>query len=195
MGKRLFTTERLENLYMTVAESDCDVFWRHDVDYSVNAALKLANVERMYGVYSTYYIFNDSEWPFYTPEEGDRLASELCDLGHEVGFHVDERSLDADGWNGLQGLNLSFHCPTQRVLWRDFKNVRSAYERKWKGNYCADSGGSFWHGDPEDMLARKHLQINLHAEWWYEPNWKSQVSQVDYERYFYVKHPYAEEVV
>lgn len=196
MGKvsyRPFNTDRLTDLYLQVESSACDVFWRHDVDFSLDAALKMAEFEETLSVSSTFYLFDDFRWPFYDPQDAWKVGKVLETMGHRIGIHVDERWIETpEDLQCLFLMQVSFHCPTERQLWRDQSDwFESAYAPKWKGNYVADSLGSFRFEDPEDMLAdREYLQINLHPEWWWEPNWLANVSFEEHKKYFYTGHPY-----
>lgn len=60
---------------------------RHDVDISLPAALKMAQIERDLGIRSTYFIlFYDS---LYNPLEGNSVSilKQISKIGHEIGFH------------------------------------------------------------------------------------------------------------
>jgi hypothetical protein len=65
------------------------VLWRHDVDFSVHRALRLAEIEADEGVRSTYFLllhgvfYNLLEAPVF------QRARRLLDLGHDLGLHFD----------------------------------------------------------------------------------------------------------
>ena len=65
------------------------VLWRHDCDYSLNRAAKLAKIENEEGVCSTYFINLHCE--FYNPleESQTRLIRLILNLGHQIGIHFD----------------------------------------------------------------------------------------------------------
>src|SRR2546428_703298 len=62
---------------------------RHDVDFSLAYALKMAAAEQAMGVRSTYFIllYND----YYNPlaPGGRRLVEQVAAMGHEIGLHWD----------------------------------------------------------------------------------------------------------
>lgn len=197
---RDFSLKRLEELF-ALGQKHGHVFWRHDVDFSLDAALKMARFEAERGISSTYYLFFTPQvCPFYTPKEALQVEKELNELGHNVGDHVDERKV---GWINNQPVIawsklVSFHCPTERVLWRKFDGFRSACEPQWRGFYWSDSRGQFAYGDPEEYLQytnvpidvhTRQVQVNLHPEWWFEPDWTSKVPRDEYERFFYESPP------
>lgn len=192
-----FSLERLEQLYERRADvawaarrlPGNHTFWRHDVDYSIDAALRMAEWERERGVRSTYYLMHDN--PFYGGTLAMQARMRLGQLGHEVGWHVDTRrtpvaqitvEIDALGrrWGGLA---VSFHCPRPHEIWVEHP-FRHAYAPHWEGRYYSDSRGAFAYGDPE-YDDRRMLQINLHPEWWFEPDWHEGVDPDAYEGFFH----------
>src|SRR5262245_58817499 len=63
------------------------VWWRHDVDVSPHAALKLAEIEAEEGCEATYFVCLRS--PFYNllePAVAKRIRA-ILDLGHRLGVH------------------------------------------------------------------------------------------------------------
>ena len=192
-GHRPFTKERLLSMYDEGGFDDH--FIRHDVDYSLDAALAMASWENDYGWRSTYYLMENN--PFYTTDEAIFALGELVLMGHQVGIHVDERKepyITASALEKYKDLLVSFHCPTPQVLWKDFAAFHNAYAAKWKGRYWADSNGQFRYGDPEDQdwwgevndtSGGVRQQINLHPEWWFEPGWHRRVNDEDWAEFFH----------
>jgi len=181
---RPFTVGRLETMYLK-GEFD-QHFIRHDIDYSIEAALEMGRWEELNGYHSTYYIMERN--PFYSVDEALFCMQELTLMGHDVGLHVDERDvpLPMHLWKGLK---VSFHCPTPAVLWKDYEDFFSAYASKWRNYYVSDSNGRFRDGDPEDRPwfgdALIRHQINLHPEWWFEPDWYKNVTEHEWEMFFH----------
>jgi peptidoglycan/xylan/chitin deacetylase (PgdA/CDA1 family) len=60
---------------------------RHDIDVSLPAALKMAEIERDLGVKSTYFVLFSSK--FYNVFEGHNVdfLRQISKLGHEIGLH------------------------------------------------------------------------------------------------------------
>jgi hypothetical protein len=77
---------------------------RHDVDYSPEAALGLAEAEAARGVRATYFLLlNTFYYNLLSPEHAG-VARRIGELGHEVGLHYDLRFLQAfprDRWEEL----------------------------------------------------------------------------------------------
>jgi len=187
---RLFSEDRLEKL---LKKGRNTVFWRHDVDFSLKAAVKMAEFEQKLGIKATFYLFLAGDNPFYSLREAIQAEQTIYDLGHRIGVHVDERKVTGldDGTHPFRG-DISFHCPTPNVLWRDFSRFENAYASAWKGRYYADSNGNFSYGEPEDdpRLGKEQLQVNLHPEWWFEKGWYREIDDETYKSFFYVEKPY-----
>ncbi len=170
-----------------------DIIWRHDVEFSPDIALKMAQIENELGVRATYFFQIHSE--FYNTLE--RYMSDILykikDLGHHIGLHYDshyynvndeemlERTLKIDKTYFEQVFNLeldtfSFHETTPFILGcqKDYYGgMLNVYSKSIKGNYqyCADSTG-FWRYEVLDEVLRdekvKHLQVLTHDAMWSE---------------------------
>lgn len=62
---------------------------RHDVDYSPNAALRMAEQEAGRGVAATYFLLLSSDYYNLLTPQHSGFARRLVALGHEVGLHYD----------------------------------------------------------------------------------------------------------
>lgn len=183
-----FTKEHLLRLYALAPKA----FWRHDVDVSLEAAVRLARFAHLAGVSATFYVMATSEWynPFAPAAESQ--LNEIHDLGHRLGVHVDYRSRigvkpdrpteGVDGWIRAAvaraeclfvssyphlidtGL-VSFHMPPPEVLWQDFDNFKNAYAAQWRGRYVSDARREW--DDIKEAMVSNDLQIALHAEHWF----------------------------
>lgn len=170
-----------------------DIIWRHDVEFSPDTALKMAQIENDLGVQATYFFQIHSE--FYNTLE--RYMSDILykikDLGHHIGLHYDshyynvkdeetlERTLRIDKTYFEQVFNLeldtfSFHETTPFILGCQndrYGGMLNVYSKKVKDNYqyCADSTG-FWRYEVLDEVLRdetvNHLQVLTHDAMWSE---------------------------
>lgn len=80
--------------YHNYAEKKKCVILRHDIDSSIEAALRLGEVEETLHVSSTYFLLLTSN--FYNPASKtsrDQLKK-LQNMGHEIGLHFDEVAYD-----------------------------------------------------------------------------------------------------
>lgn len=62
---------------------------RHDVDYSPQAALNLAEQEAARSIRATYFLLTGTRYYNLMAPEHSHLAMRLTALGHEVGLHYD----------------------------------------------------------------------------------------------------------
>ena len=177
-----FSLERLSRMF---AMKHPHVFWRHDVDYSIDCAVEMAAFEKEHGIRSVYFLRVLGEGG-YNINNLDVLAKieEIRGCGHLLGVHVDLKlQRDVRVWTGqmikscIEQTNMatfshdrrvSFHMPPHSSLWKKVPGFSVASEPVWKGRYIADSRGAFKHEQPEERLERKdQIQINLHPEWWF----------------------------
>ena len=70
------------------------VILRHDIDNSIEKAIKLAELEAELGVKSTYFVLVTSD--FYNPFSKQCLEGlhRIQNLGHEIGLHFDEMAYE-----------------------------------------------------------------------------------------------------
>ena len=91
---QLFISEFLENQYITKLFTDNiqknkNLILRHDIDFDIGLAKKIAIVEHQLGVKSTFFFLLRS--PFYNVLESDNFESInfIKQLGHEISIHFD----------------------------------------------------------------------------------------------------------
>jgi len=168
------------------------VILRHDVDFSLPAALKIAELEADLGVASTYFVLLRTE--FYNPmsAEGFAALSRIVQYGHVIGLHFDaalymqdqkamndsvmrESGLLADVI-GCPVTVMSFHRPAPgHVGSADVIGGRvNAYAPRFVQSmgYCSDSRGAWHHGHPFDHVSIREgraLHLLTHPFWWQDP--------------------------
>ena len=179
--------------YESALEIKKGIFWRHDVDCSLNRALRLAVIESEVGVEATYFINPHSE--FYNLLERNQadIIFRILELGHSIGLHFDAEFYNVveesilgelidreagwlESWFGVRPVAFSFHNPTEFLLGCDADsyggliNCYSLFFRNEVG-YCSDSNG-YWRFRPLiDVLTEareERLQVLTHPEWWQE---------------------------
>lgn len=159
---------------------------RHDVDVSLDHALRLAERETGWGVRTTYHVMIDS--PFYDVGSDRSIASirAIAAMGHEVGLHYDVvarqtedthprvREKDIAAACGvlediLDGpvRSLSFHRPIPEVMGGPLRIAGriSSYSAPLFLWYLSDSRGRWREGNPIDSLTRPRgevLQVLIH---------------------------------
>ncbi len=172
------------------------ILLRHDVDYSMRRAVKLAEIESEEEIKSTYFIFSHSEGYNLYETATSQMVKRIISLGHNIGLHVDYGFIrmilkdnssaeeivrkEIDEIQKIYGVNVtacSFHQPEyQNVLnlcnmkFAEVYNAYSDYILK-HFKYCSDSNG-YWRFDRlEDVIKTgnyKKIQILLHPVWWTE---------------------------
>ena len=65
-----------------------DLFLRHDVDLSLDAALRMAELEHEAGATATYFLMTESVFYNLASSEGTAAIERLRTLGHRVGLHA-----------------------------------------------------------------------------------------------------------
>lgn len=136
------------------------ILLRHDVDQSLEASLKMAEIEKEYGIKATYFIWLTS--PFYNIFEKfyADIIHKIISLGHQIGLHFDERRYDLVDVKDLNYyINLeceiieryfktklsavSMHKPSKNLLESDLKldKYLNTYNKKYmsKFKYISDS--------------------------------------------------------
>lgn len=174
-----FSQERLLRLFTKAPGA----FWRHDVDVSLSAAVKMARFAQVAGVQSTFYLNPRSDFYNLFSREGRAAVDAIQIAGHRLGLHCDcriravlprvqrDRDLIEADYPGLFSDAVSFHMPGEWLLWRDFtasgnfESFENAYGSKWKDRYLSDSRREFSEG--KERLISDDVQINLHPEHWF----------------------------
>jgi hypothetical protein len=169
------------------------VLWRHDVDFSVHRALRLAEIESEQEVRATYFLSLHSE--LYNLLEAPVFArvKAIIELGHWAGLHFDASFYEgiesevalAERISFERGLleqllerpvgALSFHNPdeTENPFYdaAEIAGMVNAYgaELRQRYAYVSDSNGYWRHQRLPDLLAERtepRLHVLTHPEWW-----------------------------
>lgn len=158
------------------------LFLRHDIDVSIEDALKMARIEQGLGVSTTYYVRLNTA--FYSLKDTQTLQNlmEIINLGHEVGLHYDH-TRDLDPFSSCKALekitnvpvrSLSFHIPLPEQMRSGGLKICgriNAYAPELREGYMADSSGRWWDGEPLPRLKKPEfplLQLVVHPVWWGE---------------------------
>ena len=164
-----FSRERLLELFTSAPNA----FFRHDIDLSLDAAVKMARFAQVAGVSSTFYVMPRSEFYNVFSHSAARALSEILERGHRLGVHSDAYARDAEAtaerdlalmdyeYPGWFYRMVSFHMPADDVLWTDFDGFENAYASRWEGRYLSDSRGR-----PITEPVTDDMQVSLHPEHW-----------------------------
>jgi peptidoglycan/xylan/chitin deacetylase (PgdA/CDA1 family) len=172
---------------------DRHVLWRHDIDISVNRAVRLAEIEAEHGVVATYFLHLRS--PFYNLLNSEMLwrVRRVIAQGHDIGLHFDPSRYEGglsrsalEAAIGAEGdlLAREFGTPPRAVSFHDISTLRepvpdddrlcglvNAYSRRLRDNYAyvSDSNGVWLYRRLRDVVeaaAEDRLQVLTHPEWW-----------------------------
>lgn len=166
------------------------VILRHDIDYSLEQAVKLARIEKDLGVRSTYFVLLSSD--FYNPASSSsyRYLHEILDLGHDIGLHFDETAYSYERFgmeyfirkearilSDLIDVNInsfSLHRPNHFSLETEIRIpglINSYGEEFFHGfKYLSDSRRR-WREPVEEIIEKgefEKLHILTHAFWYHE---------------------------
>jgi hypothetical protein len=160
------------------------IILRHDVDFDLNAAHRLALIEVEHGIRSTYFILTTSH--MYNPASLDKRKklAEMSRLGFEIGLHfdpavygnaddetmrahVDREAGILSAITGMQVRSLSLHNPSVDGRYPTYDGYHNAYQAEIFSdeNYLSDSRMDFRGKDPYEFVLRvreRPIQILLH---------------------------------
>jgi hypothetical protein len=147
------------------------LFLRHDVDLSLDAALRMAELEAEAEAPATYFLMTQSVFYNLTSSEGVRAINRLRELGHGIGLHA--------VWPGAEHDDrfdpvLAWHNPEPDYMSQPVDGFVNVMEPPYfdPDHYRSDSNQQWRHGCPHEGLARgefEWLQLLVHPEIWVYP--------------------------
>lgn len=169
------------------------IILRHDLEFSVEIALKMARIEADLGIKSTYFVQLHSEFYNILEKKNISQLKEIMNLGHQIGLHFDSHFWDICNENELNqylqidksllelflGTSIkafSFHNNNEFTMSckkNTYNGLINVYSDYFKNNYAynADSLG-FWRFERlEDILSQMKydmLQVLIHDGMWQE---------------------------
>lgn len=179
--------------YKSWQQADRCVILRHDIDYDIDKAVRLAAEEENEGVASTYFVLLTSDfYNVFSKKDSDKLKR-ILDYGHTIGLHFDEARYPETAGDtqkikkkiteeaGLLGKAIerkidivSMHRPSRAVLEADMNipgminSYGTTYFKEFK--YLSDSRRR-WR-EPLDKIIEsgkyRRLHILTHAFWYNE---------------------------
>jgi len=148
-----------------------DLFLRHDVDLSLDAALQMARLEREHDATATYFLMTESVFYNLAASEGRSTIDELRALGHHVGLHaIHPRFARDERFDAV----MAWHNPDPEYVFEPVDGVVNVMQSPWftKGHYRSDSNQHWREGCPHDGLRTgtfDWLQLLVHPEIWVYP--------------------------
>jgi hypothetical protein len=145
-----------------------DIFLRHDVDLSLEAALSLAELEQERGARATYFLMTESVFYNLDSQLGRDTLARLRELGHAVGLHAVHPHTQLDArFDPL----LAWHNPDAEFVHDPVDGAVNVMQPPWftRGKYRSDSNQHWREGCPHEELrsgAFEWLQLLVHPEIW-----------------------------
>ena len=148
-----------------------DLIVRHDVDLSLDATLRLAELEADAGAQATYFLMTASVFYNLASHEGERALERLRELGHRVGLHAVYPRIDLD--DRFDPV-LAWHNPDPEFMRAPVEGAINVMETPWfdPATYRSDSNQHWRSGCPHEELregAFPWLQLLTHPEIWVFP--------------------------
>jgi hypothetical protein len=145
-----------------------DIFLRHDVDLSLAAAVRMAELEAARGVSATYFLMTRSVFYNLASHDGVATVKRLRELGHRVGLHAVHPHVDFD--DRFDPV-LAWHNPDPEFMNEPLDGLVNVMSPPWfdRGHYRSDSNQHWRSGDPTAAFAARELewlQLLTHPEIW-----------------------------
>lgn len=128
------------------------IILRHDVDFSIEYALEMANIEKELNVKANYFFLTHSLYNFYNVN-----MEQFRVLGHYVGLHIDYSHPSISREVEFKQF-YSIHRPSKEDLNTDIEF--SSYNKTFFKNYSSDSNCK----EPKEL--KKSGQLLIHPIWW-----------------------------
>lgn len=166
---------------------DRTLILRHDIDFSLEYAVRLAEIEAELGVRATYFFMLSSNFYNVLARSGRDALARIQALGHIVSLHFDpviyddmdegfaqERRIFEASFGPVEVV--SIHRPgvflndSNRALGDCLHTYQDSLFKDLR--YISDSAGAFRHGHPLESDAfrdGKSIHLLLHPIWWINP--------------------------
>ena len=148
-----------------------DLLLRHDVDLSLDAALRMAELESATGATATYFLMTESVFYNLASKEGVAALARLRELGHRVGLHaVYPNAVFDDRFDAV----VAWHNPDPGYMSAPIDGALNVMQEEWfsPATYRSDSNQRWRSGCPHEELRAGSfpwLQLLTHPEIWVFP--------------------------
>jgi hypothetical protein len=151
------------------APSEGSVILRHDVDLSLDAAVRMAELENDADAAATYFLMTESVFYNLDSSEGTAAIERLRELGHRVAQHAVYPNAPMDGRFDPV---VAWHNPDPEYMREPVEGFVNVMEAPWADVYRSDSNQHWRQGCPHEELragAFERLQLLTHPEIWAYP--------------------------
>lgn len=148
------------------------IYMRHDVDYSLDYALHMAEVETFYNVRTSYFVMTHSDFYSALSPHSQKIIKLIQRLGHEVGLHYvrgSNLSLQLDILESVTGRVHSIACHKPDQLNFVFTDRVNSYDPEimQKLTYISDSSMAWRKHTPIEFIKTgQSFQCLTHPVWW-----------------------------
>jgi hypothetical protein len=146
-----------------------DLLLRHDVDLSLEAAVRLAELEAEEDAAATYFLMTQSLFYNLASPVGERAVERIRELGHRIGLHaVWPRAELDDRFDPV----VAWHNPDPPYMREPIEGAANVMEERFSASYRSDSNQHWRSGCPHDDLRAgefEWLQLLTHPEIWVYP--------------------------
>lgn len=170
-------------------KEDSFLILRHDVDASLDAALKLAKMENSLGVRATYFVLFSHKLYNLLQKDDLNVLRKIAEFGHEIGLHYDVAAHEAYGRDLKKTLEneiillehlldkriSSIACHNVSIMsgedpFRNARNYINVYDPELCKNYVSDSCRAWYLEHLAQLLAFKYekVQLLIHPFLWTE---------------------------
>lgn len=144
------------------------ILLRHDIDFSLDYAHKLATYEERFGIKSSYYVYLHTQTYNALSPEGMDIIRKIKKLGHEIGLHYDSRydlkyedAVLADINKEKDIKSYTQHNPSMT------KSFHFLDPNDVKIKYISDSGRNWREGCFCKWIGKEDkLHVLVHPIWW-----------------------------
>jgi hypothetical protein len=148
-----------------------DLFLRHDVDLSLEAAVAMAELEADEGATTTYLLMTRSVFYNLASREGEAALARLRELGHQVGLHAVHPDAELD--ERFDAV-VAWHNPEPAYMTVPIEGAVNVMEEVYfdPSSYRSDSNQRWRSGCPHEELRTgtfPWLQVLVHPEIWVYP--------------------------
>jgi hypothetical protein len=148
-----------------------DLFLRHDVDLSLEAAVAMAELEADEGATTTYLLMTRSVFYNLASHEGEAALARLRELGHQVGLHAVHPDAELD--ERFEAV-VAWHNPEPAYMTAPIAGAVNVMEERYfdRATYRSDSNHRWRSGCPHEELRTgtfPWLQVLVHPEIWVYP--------------------------
>ena len=147
------------------------ILLRHDIDFSLEFAYELANIEYDLGIASSYYVLFHAETFNPLGPKGMGMLESMSKMGHEIGLHYDSRysvSHESDLVSAISRKPITSytqHVPTLSSK-EDYQGLLNPNELE-DYKYISDSGHNWREGCVCQHIGKeKKIHVSMHPEWW-----------------------------